>query len=205
MMADLAESRVLAFDVGGSHVAAAVCRGKDFRLGPVVSAPHAAAQTSNAFVDLLHELGVKAGACGDGTMGAMLAVPGPFDLKAGVSLMRHKLPFLYGIDLRQALAARFGWQPSANTLSKRCRCVSAGRDRRRGGTRFPTRRGTHAGHGNRLGVCGGWPFGDRRAWRPQRRRDLEPSLPGRNRGGLCFGQSDRGELRAANRIEARSG
>jgi glucokinase len=45
-------------------------------------------------------------------MAAMLAVPGPFDLKAGVSLMRHKLPYLYGFDLRQALAARFGWPPS---------------------------------------------------------------------------------------------
>jgi glucokinase len=44
----------------------------------------------------------------DGIMGAMLAVPGPFDLEAGVSLMRHKLPYLYGVDLRQALSARFG-------------------------------------------------------------------------------------------------
>ncbi len=111
-MADLGESRVLAFDVGGSHVAAAVCCGEDFRLGPVFSAPHSAMQTSNAFVDLLHDLGVKAGACCDGTTAAMLAVPGPFDLKAGVSLMRHKLPYLYGFDLRQALAARFGWSPS---------------------------------------------------------------------------------------------
>jgi glucokinase len=42
----------------------------------------------------------------------MLAVPGPFDLKAGVSLMRHKLPYIYGVDLRTGLAARFGWQPS---------------------------------------------------------------------------------------------
>jgi glucokinase len=68
--------------------------------------------TSDAFVDLLHDLGVKAGVCRDGTVGAMLAVPGPFDLKAGVSLMRHKLPYLYGFDLRQALAARFGWPPA---------------------------------------------------------------------------------------------
>jgi glucokinase len=41
----------------------------------------------------------------------MLAFPGPFDFQAGVSLMRHKLPYLYGIDLRRALAPRFGWQP----------------------------------------------------------------------------------------------
>ena len=42
----------------------------------------------------------------------MFAVPGPFDLQAGVSLMRHKLPYLYGIDLRQGLAEGFGFKPA---------------------------------------------------------------------------------------------
>jgi glucokinase len=118
VMADLVESRVLAFDVGGSHVASAVCWGSDFHLGPVETAPHSATHTSDAFVDLLYELGTKARTGHDetaghnGISGAMLAVPGPFDLQAGVSLMRHKLPFLYGVDLRQALAARFGLQPA---------------------------------------------------------------------------------------------
>jgi glucokinase len=41
-----------------------------------------------------------------------LAIPGPFDFKYGVSQMRHKLPYLYGVNLRQLLAARFGWQPA---------------------------------------------------------------------------------------------
>jgi glucokinase len=108
VMTDLVESRVLAFDVGGSHIAAAVCCTPDFRLGPVASAPHAGVSTSGAFLDLLYDLGMKARIGQDGIMGAMLAVPGPFDLQAGVSLMRHKLPYLYGVNLRQALAARFG-------------------------------------------------------------------------------------------------
>ncbi len=111
MMADLLESRVLAFDVGGSHVAAAVCSTRDFSLGSVASAFHSTAHTSEAFLDLLYDLGMKALAGHDGMMGAMLAVPGPFDLQAGVSLMRHKLPYLYGVDLRCALAARFGLRP----------------------------------------------------------------------------------------------
>ena len=111
-MAYLIDGRVLAFDVGGSHVAAAVCSGSDFRLGPVASAPHPAEHSSAAFVDLLYGLGMKARTGHDGNMGAMLAVPNPFDLEAGVSRMRHKLPYLYGIDLRQALAARFGLQPA---------------------------------------------------------------------------------------------
>lgn len=111
-MADLPKNCILAYDVGGSHIAAAVCCGRDFRLGPVVSAPHAHIQAPEAFVDLLHELGVKAeeGACEK--IGLVLAVPGPFDLEAGVSLMRHKLPYLYGFDLRQTLATRFGISPA---------------------------------------------------------------------------------------------
>ncbi len=56
VMPDLVESRVLAFDVGGSHVASAVCWGSDFHLGPVETAPHSATHTSDAFVDLLYEL-----------------------------------------------------------------------------------------------------------------------------------------------------
>jgi glucokinase len=118
VMPDLVESRVLAFDVGGSHVASAVCWGSDFHLGPVETAPHSATHTSDAFLDLLFALGTRARTGLDQTdghnqiTGAMLAVPGPFDLQAGVSLMRHKLPYLYGVDLRQALAARFGLQPA---------------------------------------------------------------------------------------------
>ncbi len=112
VVSDFLESRVLAFDVGGSHVAAAICCAPDFRLGPVATAPHADVATSGAFLDLLYELGMKARVDRDGIVGAMLAVPGPFDLQAGVSLMRHKLPYLYGVDLRQGLAERFGFEPA---------------------------------------------------------------------------------------------
>jgi len=109
MAADL-ENSVLVYDVGGSHVSAAVCLSDSYRLGPVVSAPHPAEQTSDAFIHLLYSLGVKASTGRVG--GAELAVPGPFDFAAGVSRMKHKLPYLYGVDLRGKLAERFGWQPS---------------------------------------------------------------------------------------------
>lgn len=112
VVSDFLESRVLAFDVGGSHVAAAVCCAANFSLGSVASAPHASVSTSGAFLDLLRNLGMKAQIGGEGVIGAMLAVPGPFDLQAGVSLMRHKLPYLYGVDLRQGLAERFGFEPA---------------------------------------------------------------------------------------------
>jgi glucokinase len=102
---------VLVYDVGGSHVSAAVCFAGTYRLGPVVSAMHPAEQSSDAFVQILHSLGVEASAGICGVSGAELAVPGPFDFATGVSLMRHKLPYLYGVDLRQKLAGRFGWEP----------------------------------------------------------------------------------------------
>lgn len=102
---------VLVYDIGGSHVSAAVCRQSDesYVLGPVLVAPHPPQSTSAAFLDLLYFLGTKAGeGCGE-LVGAQLAVPDPFDFRAGISLMRHKLPYLFGVDLREALAQRFAW------------------------------------------------------------------------------------------------
>lgn len=109
---DNAESPVLVFDVGGSHVSAAVCLGADFRLGPVARGLHSAGETADGFIGLLHALGVEATAGLPAATGATLAMPSPFDFENGICLMRHKLPYLYGVSLRNALAARFGWQPA---------------------------------------------------------------------------------------------
>ena len=38
-------------------------------------------------------------------------MPGPFDYAAGVSWMQHKLAYLYGFDLRGALARQLGTAP----------------------------------------------------------------------------------------------
>jgi glucokinase len=110
-MTSLGNGRVLTFDVGGSHVSAAVCRKDDYHLGPVVRAQYGSIATSDGFIDLLCRLGAEAGAGSEDGMGATLAVPGPFNFQAGISLMRHKLPYLYGVDLRLALAKRLGCEP----------------------------------------------------------------------------------------------
>jgi glucokinase len=102
---------VLVYDVGGSHVSAAVCYSGDYRLGPVITARHPERESSDAFVDVLHSAGTQAASGVAGVLGAELAMPGPFDYSAGVSWMKHKMPYLYGVDLRAALAGRFGWQP----------------------------------------------------------------------------------------------
>ncbi len=105
------DSRVLTFDVGGSHISAALCSGVDLRLGPVASAHYGDITTSDGFVGLLYDLAAKAARGDPLGISATLAVPGPFDFDAGISLMRHKLVYLYGVDLREALAARLEADP----------------------------------------------------------------------------------------------
>ncbi|KAA6458286.1 ROK family protein [Acidobacteria bacterium AB60] len=102
---------VLTFDVGGSHVSSGLCRLSDLQLLSTARESLHNIHSFSEFIDLLHRLGLRAGNGEPSITGAALAVPGPFDHDAGVSLMQHKLQYLYQQDLRSALAARFGWQP----------------------------------------------------------------------------------------------
>jgi glucokinase len=106
------DSCVLVYDVGGSHISAAVCFKEGFRLGTVVRANLPEEQTSTAFVEVVHSLGKKASEGVDHVEGAELAMPGPFDYVQGISWMKHKMPYLYGVNLSEALAVRFGWKAS---------------------------------------------------------------------------------------------
>ena len=103
---------VLTFDVGGSHVSAGLCRLPDLKLLRAASGSLHDVSSFTGFVDLLHRLGLEAAASEEDIAGASLAVPGPFDHEAGVSLMEHKLKYLYGKNLRTALAASFTWLPT---------------------------------------------------------------------------------------------
>jgi glucokinase len=107
----LVTDHVLTFDIGGSHVGAGLCRLPDLELIRTASGSLHELQSFTCFIDLLHRLGVEAAGTEKQISGASLAVPGPFDLEAGVSLMEHKLQYLHGKDMRGALARRFGWQP----------------------------------------------------------------------------------------------
>ena len=80
---------ILVYDVGGSHVSAAVCRGRNHDLGRIVSAELPAEQRSEAFINLIYELGIEASDGIRDVCGAELAMPGPFDFTAGISRMRH--------------------------------------------------------------------------------------------------------------------
>jgi len=103
---------VLVYDVGGSHISAAVCRREGYRLGTVERANLPEEQTSAAFLEVLHSLGMKAGGSAEGIEGAEFAMPGPFDYEKGISWMEHKMQYLYGVNVSEALAPRFGWKPA---------------------------------------------------------------------------------------------
>ena len=110
-MTSLDSQFLVTFDVGGSHIGAGLCRLPDLALIRTASTPIAGITSFDAFADMLHLLGAET-ASGTQLAGASLAVPGPFDHQAGISLMQHKLQYLYGKDLRSVLAARFGLPPS---------------------------------------------------------------------------------------------
>jgi glucokinase len=110
---DLSDARsVLAYDIGGSHITVARCTLNDFRIVGTARVPLSEDLSCDHFLDLLHSLARKMGLDRSSPDGAVFAVPGPFDLASGVSHMQHKLKSLYGVNLRAALAGRFGWQPS---------------------------------------------------------------------------------------------
>ena len=102
---------VLSFDVGGSHVTAGLCRLSDLEILREAQEPLSKIESFEGFVDLLERLAREVSTAGQEPSGASLAVPFPFDCEEGVSQMQHKLAWLYGRNLRTAIAERFGWPP----------------------------------------------------------------------------------------------
>jgi glucokinase len=72
-------------------------------------APLPDAISRDAFISLLHELARQLMDGGEQAAGASIAFPAPFAYDTGTSYMQHKLKSLYGVDLKTALADRFGW------------------------------------------------------------------------------------------------
>jgi predicted NBD/HSP70 family sugar kinase len=118
---------VLVFDVGGSHISAAICSPRTYALlglahaaippeGFATHAVNPGSAPAHGFLRFLHALAQRsatlAGVPLQSVAGAALAMPGPFDYPNGVSHMQHKLPSLLGVDLKSAIAERFHWQPN---------------------------------------------------------------------------------------------
>ena len=99
---------VLSFDVGGSHVTAGLCRLSDLEILREAQEPLSKIEWFEGSVDLLERLAREVSTAGQEPTGASLAVPFPFDCEEGVSQMQHKLAWLYGRNLRTAIAERLG-------------------------------------------------------------------------------------------------
>lgn len=102
---------VIVYDVGGSHISAAVCSEPNYELSPIHRAQLPVHESLEAFVGVLKELAGQVVGDSASALGASLAMPGPFDYAKGISFMKHKMPYLYGCDLRQAIADSLGWLP----------------------------------------------------------------------------------------------
>lgn len=98
---------VLALDVGGTTIDAGVVLvdgslAEDIRR---VASPNDgdAATIVGCLTGVLADLRRSADASGLDPVAVGIAMPGPFDYERGVSLMRHKLPAIRGVDLRGPL------------------------------------------------------------------------------------------------------
>ena len=100
------ERGILVYDVGGSHIAAAIFHRDQGNVQGVVSAGYPSEQNIDSFLGVLMSLAAKTAGGRADLQGVSLAMPGPFDYEQGISWMKHKLDYLYGFDLRSALAAR---------------------------------------------------------------------------------------------------
>jgi glucokinase len=100
----------LVFDIGGSHISAAVCLDRGLELRGVLRAPLPARESPEAFVEALAAAGAQVANGGGSLLGGALAIGSPFDYERGISHMSHKLEYLRDFDLRGAIAKKFGWR-----------------------------------------------------------------------------------------------
>jgi glucokinase len=108
-------SRILALDIGGSHVSAAVV---DSRARDIVAATRTHVDMDegaarDVLLDTWAEAALRAVAAGGGgsVTGIGIAMPAPFDYRRGVSLMQHKFRALYGLPVVTLLDERFRRSP----------------------------------------------------------------------------------------------
>lgn len=100
-MTDVEPTPLVALDVGGTTLAAAVVAGDVLVTPPVRGPSHQVADLEiilDAFAAAINQA-----VSGRRVGGAAVAMPGPFDYAAGVSQMRHKFAALFGVDLGERL------------------------------------------------------------------------------------------------------
>jgi glucokinase len=105
-------SYVLAYDIGGSHATAGMVDCESLTIRCVRSCAIDSNGAAYSILEGLHTLGdgvvAEARQFGAAPSGIALAVPGPFDYKRGISLLRHKYASLYGVDVKRDFEEKFG-------------------------------------------------------------------------------------------------
>lgn len=108
-------SSIVALDIGGSHVTAAVIDSQLREIVPGTRARVDVDESSPSDVILDAWAGAALEAASGPMVGAAhrigIAMPAPFDYARGVSLMQHKFQALYGVDVVASLHARFAHSP----------------------------------------------------------------------------------------------
>ncbi len=99
--------------MGGSHIAASVSGIRAPAVGKPQSASVARNGSLSEFLATLSSLAKRALAPTVNPTGVSIAMPNPFDYVHGISYMRHKYKYLYGIDLRGKLSQVFACPPDS--------------------------------------------------------------------------------------------
>jgi glucokinase len=102
---------VLVFDVGGSHIAASACAVHELALRPLQSVAVSKTEGLPQFLETFASLAKRALPPGASPVGISIAMPNPFDYARGISYMRHKYEYLYGIELPSKLSQALGCPP----------------------------------------------------------------------------------------------
>ena len=105
-MAEVSGNKILVFDVGGSHVTASLFDQGRMKVAELRRIPLNESGSEADFLTAFATLADTIFPPPAYRAGVAIAIPNPFDYKAGISFMRHKYRYLYGKDLRSSLAER---------------------------------------------------------------------------------------------------
>jgi glucokinase len=102
---------IMVFDVGGSHIAAALFRPDSIELGPSHQIPAPVEEAPDKFFESLASLARETLGTSDALVGIAVAIPNPFDYEQGISYIHHKYPLLDGTNLREGLSTHLKCEP----------------------------------------------------------------------------------------------
>jgi len=99
---------ILAIDAGGTYFKAILFDGQGIPVADSfeqlsVAQASTADEVVQTYAAIIRKAFEYAAASGFGVSGIGVSTPGPFDYQRGIYLMKHKFPFLYGVNLIEAL------------------------------------------------------------------------------------------------------